>query len=79
MHSCHTIIAVTHQHSNATTVLPRFIEAVQVDIGKQGGGDSPNAIANFEFEVALDYRRGERLFSKPRQRSTTMGDVKGSM
>jgi hypothetical protein len=33
--------------------------------------DSSNAIANFEFDVALAYRRGEKLFKKPRRRSTT--------
>jgi hypothetical protein len=35
------------------------------------GDDSSNAIANFEFDVALAYRRGEKLFKKPRRRSTT--------
>ena len=38
------------------------------------GGDSPNAIANFDFEVALPYRRGEKIFLKPRRRSNTLSD-----
>ena len=38
------------------------------------GEDSPNAIANFEFDVALPYRRGEKIFGKPRRRSTTQRD-----
>ena len=52
---------------------------MEVDVGEQRGCDSPNAIANFEFDVALNYRRGERLFSKPRQRSTTQCDIKSSI
>jgi hypothetical protein len=49
------------------------------DVAQKRGNDSPNAIANFEFDVALNYRRGERLFSKPRQRSTTQCDSKSSI
>jgi hypothetical protein len=52
---------------------------VQVHVGEQRRSDSPNAITNFEFDVALNYRRGERLFSKPRQRSATQRDTKGSI
>ena len=49
-------------------------------VGQRGGSpargqcDSPNAIANFQFDVALPYRRGEKLFRKPRRRSTTVSD-----
>ena len=44
--------------------------------GVTAGGidDSPNAIANFDFEVALPYRRGEKIFLKPRRRSNTLSD-----
>ena len=52
---------------------------VEVHVRKQRRCDSPNAIANFEFDVALNYLRGERLFSKPRQRSTTQCDIKSSI
>jgi len=44
-----------------------------------GIGDSSNAIANFEFDVALTYRRGEKPFRKPRKRSATQSDANGSM
>jgi hypothetical protein len=37
--------------------------------------DSPNAIANFEFDVTLPYRRGEKLFKQRRRRSTTQRDA----
>jgi hypothetical protein len=42
-----------------------------------GIGDSPNAIANFEFEVALAYRRGERIWGSRKYRSTTKRSAKG--
>jgi hypothetical protein len=58
---------------------PPVEDVMEVDVGEQRGCDSPNAIANFEFDVALNYRRGERLFSKPRQRSTTQCDIKSSI
>jgi hypothetical protein len=42
----------------------------------QGGViDSSNPVANFEFSVSLPYRRGE----KPKRRSTTVSDTKGSI
>jgi len=44
-----------------------------------GIGDSSNAIANFEFDVALTYRRGEKPFRKPRKRSATQSDANGSI
>jgi hypothetical protein len=52
-----------------------LVEDREGDVGKQRREDSPNAIGNFEFEVALPYRRGEKLFAKPRRRSTTQRDT----
>ena len=41
--------------------------------------DTSNAIANFEFEVSLRYRRGQKLSTRPRRKSTTQADIKGSI
>jgi hypothetical protein len=51
-----------------------IVEDGEGDVGDQGRNDSPNAIANFDFEVALPYRRGEKIFLRPRRRSNTLSD-----
>jgi hypothetical protein len=35
---------------------------MQIDVSQQRTDDAPNAIGNFEFEVCLPYRRGERVW-----------------
>jgi hypothetical protein len=60
-------------------VHPAIERVVHEQIGEQRGDDSSNAIANFEFDVALTYRRGEKPFRKPRKRSATQSDANGSM
>jgi hypothetical protein len=52
-----------------------IVEERQRDVGEQWGEDASNAMANFEFDVALPYLRGE----KPKRRSITQGDAKGSI
>ena len=52
---------------------------VHEQVRQDGRNDSPNAIANFEFEVALAYRRGERIWGSRKYRSTTKRDAKGSI
>jgi hypothetical protein len=52
-----------------------LVEDRQGDVGQQRRQDSSNAVANFEFSVFLSYRRGE----KPKRRSTTQSDAKGSI
>jgi hypothetical protein len=39
---------------------PRLVEDVEGDVRQKWGDDSSNAIANFEFDVALPYVKGER-------------------
>ena len=43
-------------------VHPAVERIVHEEVRQYGRDDSPNAIANFEFDVALPYRRGEKLF-----------------
>jgi hypothetical protein len=52
------IIGVPHQRPIRAT--PRPVQPVQVDVAQHGRDDSSHAIGNFEFEVALPYKRGER-------------------
>ncbi len=52
-----------------------IVEDRQGDVGEEGRQDTSNAVANFEFSVSLPYRRGE----KPKRRSTTQSDAKGSI
>ena len=40
----------------------RLIHRMQIDVSQQRTDDAPNAIGNFEFEVCLPYRRGERVW-----------------
>ena len=57
----------------------RLLHPEKRHVQQQGGEDSSNAIANFEFDVALTYRRGEKPFRKPRKRSATQSDANGSI
>ncbi|MFL5879721.1 MAG: hypothetical protein ACJ782_06445, partial [Actinomycetota bacterium] len=60
--SWRTVIGIPGQFPQPPVVgLPRLVQAIEVDVGEQGRCDSSHAMGNFEFEVWLAYRRGERL------------------
>lgn len=44
------------------------------DIGEQGRHDATSPIANFEFEAASPYRRGQKILVSATQRSPTQTD-----
>ena len=76
----HEVVAIADEHAKTVTGTGEvLVEHVERDIAQQRRDDSPNAIANFEFEVALAYRRGERIWGSRKYRSTTKRDAKGSI
>jgi hypothetical protein len=55
------VVAVPDEHPEAAALPRPFrIQHVEREVGQQRGDDSSHAVGNFEFEVALPYKRGER-------------------
>ena len=58
---------------------PTVERMMQDDVREQRRNDSSKAIANFEFDAVLTYRRGERPHTNLSKRRTTWSDITGSM
>jgi hypothetical protein len=44
-----------------SALLQLSVQLVEHEVRQQGRQDAPNAMDNFEFEMRLTYRRGERI------------------
>ena len=65
----HNIIRVPFErHGRMSCAHPVVERKVQEDIRQQGTDDSSYAVGNFEFDVHLPYKRGERPHFQPRHK-----------
>lgn len=55
----HEVVRIAHELAGAG-LGPGPVEGVQIDVGHKRGDDASNTMANFEFEVALPYLKGEK-------------------
>ncbi len=65
----HNIIRVPFErHGRMSCAHPVVERKVQEDIRQQGANDSSYALGNFDFDVQLSYKRGERPHLHPRHK-----------